>query len=66
VLAKDENAVGRALPKALAMVRETWEPKTTANNLTLIREARQQHGDNVPWAEPIERELLRKAETVSG
>jgi hypothetical protein len=66
VLAKDENAAGRALPKALAMVRETWEPKTTANNLTLIREARQQHGDNVPWAEPIERELLRKAETVSG
>jgi tetratricopeptide (TPR) repeat protein len=66
VLAKDENAARRALSTALAMVRETWEPKTTANNLALIREARQHHGDNVPWAERIEQELLRKAGTASG
>jgi tetratricopeptide (TPR) repeat protein len=65
VLAKDENAARRALSTALAMVRETWEPESTANNLALIREARQHHGDEVPWAEPIERELLRKAGTGS-
>ncbi|HET9258192.1 MAG TPA: TRAFs-binding domain-containing protein [Pseudonocardiaceae bacterium] len=63
VLAKDENAARQALSAALAMVRETWEPKSTANNLALIREARHHHGDDVPWAERIEQELLRKAGT---
>lgn len=66
VLAKDENAAKRALSTALAMVREIWEPKSTANNLALIREARQHHGDDVPWAKNIEQELLRKAGTVNG
>ena len=65
VLAKDENAARRALSTALPMVREIWEPTSTANNLALIREARQHRGDDVPWAERIERELLRKAGTVS-
>jgi tetratricopeptide (TPR) repeat protein len=60
VLAKDENAASRALSTTLAMVRETWEPKSTANNLALIREARQHHGNAVPWAEAIEQILLRK------
>lgn len=65
VLARDESTARRALSTALPMVREVWEPTSTANNLTLIREARQRHGDDVPWAERIERELLRKAGTVS-
>jgi hypothetical protein len=61
VLAKDETGTKRALAGALAMVREAWEPESTANNLKLIREARERRGDNVPWAELIERELLRRA-----
>ncbi len=61
VLAKDEPAARRALGRALAMVRENWEPESTAGNLRLIREARARRGDNVPWAETIERELLRQA-----
>lgn len=65
VLAKDEKAAGQALSAALAVVRESWERKSTANNLALIRQARRQHGDDVPWAERIEQELLRNAGTVS-
>jgi len=63
VHAKDEGAARRALSTstALAMGRETWEPKSTASNLALIRDAREHHGDDVPWAERIERELLGKA-----
>ena len=61
VLAKDEAAARRALASALAMVREDWEPESTANNLRLIRSAREHREDEVPWAEMIERELLRRA-----
>jgi hypothetical protein len=61
VLAKDEAAANPALASALAAVRETWEPESTANNLKLIRSAREERGDTVPWAEIIESQLLRKA-----
>ncbi|MFD2093558.1 TRAFs-binding domain-containing protein [Blastococcus deserti] len=61
VLAKDEAATRRALGRALAMVRENWEPESTAGNLRLIREARSRRGDDVPWAEAAEQELLRRA-----
>ena len=50
VLGKDESAAREMLPAALALVREGWEPKSTANNLKLIREARAHRGDMVPWA----------------
>jgi hypothetical protein len=61
VLAKDEAAAERALASALAMVREYWEPESTANNLKLVRSACEHRQDDVPWAEMIERELLRMA-----
>jgi tetratricopeptide (TPR) repeat protein len=62
VLAKDEAAARTALAGALAMVREPWEPESTAGNLKLIRESRERRGDFVPWADVIERELLRKGD----
>jgi len=61
VLAKDEAAAKRAMASALAMVRENWEPESTVNNLRLIRNAREHRGEEVAWAETIERELLRRA-----
>jgi len=61
VLAEDEPTARRALSRALATVREDWEPESTAGNLRLIREARRRRGDDVPWAETVERELLRRA-----
>lgn len=61
VLAKDETSARSAVARALAAVREPWEPESTGGNLKLIREARERRGDAVPWAAAIEIELLRKA-----
>ena len=61
VLRKDQPAAEEAAAAALAVVRETWEPKTTVGNLRFIREARQRRGDNVPWATEIEGALRKRA-----
>ena len=58
VIARDENAASDALTSALAAVREPWEPESTANNLRMIREAREERGETLDWTEDIERELL--------
>jgi tetratricopeptide (TPR) repeat protein len=57
VLDKDEEKATQALSDALANVREPWEPKTTVDNLRLIREARQGRGDEVAWAKEAEEAL---------
>jgi hypothetical protein len=44
VLGGDEAAAADALAPALAAVRESWEPETTALNLGFIREARARRG----------------------
>ncbi len=62
VLAKDEQAARQTLIRALALVREPWEPETTANNLALIREARRRRGESVPWADAAEAALVRRAQ----
>jgi len=61
VLAGDEEAVERHLADALAAIRAKWEPETTANNLRLIREARQQRGSVKPWLDTAIEALERKA-----
>jgi tetratricopeptide (TPR) repeat protein len=61
VLAKDEERAVAALGEALAAVRESWEPETTARNLRLIQEARAQRQEDVPWAKQVEEELERRA-----
>lgn len=66
VLARDEKAAREAAGRALAMVRETWEPDTTARNLRLIREARERRGEAVGWAKEIEDALLRRARPETG
>ena len=53
VLAKDEDKAMKSLSDALAVVREVWEPETTARNLRLIREARERRQEVVPWAADI-------------
>jgi hypothetical protein len=62
VLEKDETGAMDALTKALPAIRESWEPKTTARNLQLIRKAREARNDAPPWASEIERELARRAQ----
>jgi MAP3K TRAFs-binding domain len=62
VLAEDENGAMEALAKAVAAIREHWEPHTTARNLQLIREPREARGEAPPWATEIEEEIKRKAQ----
>lgn len=66
VLAKDEKEAFGALAGALAMVREPWEPESTADNLELIRRVREQRGDVVPWAQVVEDQLQKKAGATDG
>jgi hypothetical protein len=61
VLAGDEEAGMDALDSALALVREPWEPGTTAGNLGLIREARASRDEAVAWADEAEETLRRQA-----
>ena len=61
VLGRDADAAAAAVADALAVVREAWEPETTARNLRLIREARERRGDAPPWAKEIEDELTRRS-----
>lgn len=61
VQARDEERAKLALRKAMPLFREKWEFETTARNLRLIREARKQRGEEVSWADEIERDLDRRA-----
>ena len=61
VLAKDEQRAMRFAGDALALVRESWEPETTLNNLRLIREARERRGEPVTWQKQIEEALEKKS-----
>jgi tetratricopeptide (TPR) repeat protein len=57
VLARDEAKAAEALSDALANIREPWEPKTTLNNLRLIREARERRGEAAAFEREVEGEL---------
>jgi hypothetical protein len=61
VLKRDSDEAMAAAAAALAAVREPWEPKSTANNLSMIRRAREAKGEKIAWADEIEAELLRPA-----
>jgi|CXWL01.1.fsa_nt_gi tetratricopeptide (TPR) repeat protein len=59
VLAKDKDAAFSALTDALTVVRESWEPETTARNLRLINIAREKRGESIGWMKEIEEALTR-------
>jgi len=61
VLAKDEERAMKFAGDALALVRESWEPETTLNNLRLIREARERRGESVIWQKQIEEAFEKRA-----
>lgn len=65
VLSKDEAASFDALAAALAVVREPWEPETTARNLRLIREARQARGEEAAWSLEVETELNQSVQQMT-
>ena len=53
VLENDEKSASQQLGKALANQREPWESETTANNLSLIAEARATRGATQSWLSGI-------------
>ena len=61
VLSRDRSAAAEALADALAVVRESWEPETTARNLRLILEARQRRGEDTAWIDTLVSGLDAKA-----
>ncbi len=48
------------LADAVAVIRETWEPGTTANNLRMIERARAARGANTSWLGQIIEELEKR------
>lgn len=53
VLASDEEGARAALGRALSAGPEPWMPKTTANNLSMIRDARKERGALEGWFDSI-------------
>ena len=62
VLARDEKRASVWLATALAVVRERWEPETTARNLSLIRGAREGRGEESAWIAQLEARLVEYAQ----
>jgi len=48
--------------RALAAVRESWEPETTAKNLTYILDARSDRGAEVDWLQAIVTDFRLRAD----
>lgn len=53
VLENDEGAAAEHLGDALAASTEVWEPKTTADNLEMIRDARRERGVEEAWFDEL-------------
>jgi hypothetical protein len=61
VLDNDEEEASEHLANAAAVIRETWEPATTANNLRMIERARTARQVETPWLSQIIGELDRRS-----
>ena len=61
VLRRDDDAAMESASNALALVRESWEAGTTANNLRLIREARATSHTGMSCADEIEQALVERS-----
>jgi len=57
VLENDADQALDALGSALTASTESWQPKSTAGNLRIIRQARKERGDDVSWLSEIIHEL---------
>ena len=60
MLGRDRRSAETALSNALTCIRELFEPETTANNLRLIREAREGRNEADGWALTLENELMKR------
>ncbi len=64
IVVKDDKTAKKALSDALSSARVPWELETTARNLRLIREARQDRDERVEWANEAEDIILKTAKYV--
>lgn len=64
VLANEETEAYARLSDTVAVIREPWEPVTTANNLKMIRDARAARGADVGWLGEIIGELEKAGAAV--
>ncbi len=60
VLGRDGARAQRHLRDALAVVREPWEPESTADTLRLVRTARAERGVAEPWLDEVIAELSER------
>ncbi len=61
MLAADPQKAAAALGDSLAAIRESFEPDTTARNLSLIVEAKRKRNELAPWMEKIVQKLAERA-----
>jgi tetratricopeptide (TPR) repeat protein len=64
VLRSNQEAAVERAGEALAFAVEVFQPKTTARNLRLIREAREQRGEDTAWLDQILEAFDRKGEEL--
>lgn len=57
VLMDDAKRAEQALERALAVVRDDFEPETTARDLVWVREAKKARGEGVEWVDDLIEEL---------
>lgn len=60
ILENHPEEAHRHLSQSLAEVRESWEPKTTENNLQLISDARKKRGEETGWLIRVIEALQKK------
>lgn len=65
VIARDKDEAQAGARDALATVRESWEPESTAYNLSLVRDARAEQGERIDWADAIVGELEDAAKSAA-
>lgn len=63
VLARDERAARRHLPNALARIKEHFQPKTTADNLTMIIDTAPDR-EAIAFAVPVRDALLDRSRSA--
>ncbi|NTW81923.1 MAG: DUF4071 domain-containing protein [Chlorobiaceae bacterium] len=61
VLENDSGKAMKYLAKAVGVIRETWEPETTAGNLEMIERSRKARAEDTSWLKQIIGELIKRS-----
>jgi hypothetical protein len=64
VLGSDQSDAVEWLQNAVASLREAWEAESTKRNLGLIRQRREQRGEDGAWIGEVEGELQKAADRI--